>query len=243
MRASFLNRLTYTLCFFRASLLLTRALPVLLLLLLPMYYRSITRASFILSPSLWCVCVCVCNICHRTRAGKSEDEFENYIQTDEIVRQRILWNRMGYTHPFSNREFFRFFVFLFLSVSFRELWHSGTVEWNTTERERERGRKNKKTTFFSLFLKKANVSFLRGEWWMLLLWWMQKKEFYIRGRKRPHHSRSPFRSHHEKTALCDCIVSLYFFTERNRRFARSLFLFYHHTHTHTHTVLIARDWY
>ena len=73
MRASLLNRLTYTLCFFRASLLLTRALPF----LLPMYYRCITSASFILSPSLL-VCVCVCNIYHRTRAGKSEDEFENY---------------------------------------------------------------------------------------------------------------------------------------------------------------------
>ena len=65
---------------------------------------------------------------------------------------------MGYTHPFSNREFFRFFVFLFLSVSFRELWHIATPvggEWNATERERERNKK--KTTFFSLFLEEANL--------------------------------------------------------------------------------------
>ena len=110
-----LNRLTYALCF-RASLLLTRALPVLLLLLLlllPMYYRCITRASCILSPSLG---VCVCTIYHRTRAGKSEDEFENYSNRwDRSSCQRILWNRMGYTHPISNREVFSFFRF---SVSF-----------------------------------------------------------------------------------------------------------------------------
>ena len=30
--------------------------------------------------------VCVYTIYHRTRAGKSEDVFENYIQTEEIVR-------------------------------------------------------------------------------------------------------------------------------------------------------------
>ena len=150
MRASVLNRLTYTLCFFRASLLLTRALPLLLLLLLlPMYYRCITRASCILSPSLG---VCVCTIYHRTRAGKSEDEFENYSNRwDRSSCQRILWNRMGYTHPFSNREFFRFFVFL--SVSVRALWHSDRrVEHNRESWEREK-QKNITTFFFTLFVK------------------------------------------------------------------------------------------
>ena len=160
MRASVLNRLTYTLCFFRASLLLTRALP--LLLPLPMYYRCITRASCILSPSLWCVCVCVCvcTLYHRTRAGKSEDAFENYSNRrwDRSSCQRILWNRMGYTRPFSNREVFSFFRFSF-SVSVRELWHSFTVEWNTTERERERNKKYK-LPFFHSFL-------FWGEWILL----------------------------------------------------------------------------
>ena len=89
MRASLLNRLTYTLCFFRASLLLTRALPLLLLLLLllPMYYRCITRASCILSPSLG-VCVCVLYITARTLERVKMSL--KIIQTDEIVRQRIL---------------------------------------------------------------------------------------------------------------------------------------------------------
>lgn len=118
---------------------------------LPMYYSRV-----VYSFTLPLVCVCVCAIYHRTRAGKSEDEFENYSNRwDRSSCQRILWNRMGYTHPFSNREFFRFFVFLFLSVSFRELRHIATpVEWNATERERE---KQKKTTFFSLFLEEANT--------------------------------------------------------------------------------------
>ena len=153
MRASLLNRLTYTLCFFRASLLLTRALPV-LLLLFPMYYRCITSASFILSPSLWCVCV----IYITASALERVKMILKIIQTDEIVRQRILRNRKGYTHPLSNREFFRFFVFLFLSVSFRELWHSDSRVEHNRERERE---KTKTTTFFSLFLKKANI-YLKG---------------------------------------------------------------------------------
>jgi hypothetical protein len=58
---------------------------------------------------------------------------------------------MGYTHPSSNREFFRFFVFLFLSVSVRELWHSDSrVEHN---RERERETKKYNYLFFTLFVK------------------------------------------------------------------------------------------
>ena len=163
MRASVLNRLTYTLCFFRASLLLTRALPVLLLLLLlllPMYYRCITRASCILSPSLG---VCVCTIYHRTRAGKSEDEFENYSnRCDRLSCQRILCNRMGYTHPSSNREFFRFFVFLFLSVSVRALWHSDSRVEHNRERERERETKKYNYLFFTLFVKGKHLLLVRG---------------------------------------------------------------------------------
>jgi hypothetical protein len=59
---------------------------------------------------------------------------------------------MGYTHPFSNREFFRFFVFLFLSVSVRELWHSDSrVEHN---REREREKQKNKLPFFHSFCKR-----------------------------------------------------------------------------------------
>ena len=123
---------------------------------------------------------------------------------------------MGYTHPFSNREFFRFFVFLFLSVSFRELWHIATpVEWNATERERERNKK--KTTFFSLFLEEANT------------YRMQKKSYNSWPEKTPREISS--RSDHEKTALCDCILSMYSFIEESSFRALSLSLLSSHHHT------------
>ena len=135
-----MNRLTYALCFFRASLLLTRALPVLLLLLLlllPMYYRCITRASCILSPSLWCVCVCV--LCITARALERVKMRLKIIQTDdEIVRLvnvyfETVWDTPV---PFQIERFFRFFVFLFLSESYGiALQSSGTQQ---REREREK---------------------------------------------------------------------------------------------------------
>ena len=110
---------------FRASLLLTRALPVLLLLLLllPMYYRCITRASCILSPSLW-VCVCVCVLYITARALERVKMRLKIIQTDdEIVRLVNVYFETVWDTPvqFQIERFFRFFVFLFLSVSVREL--------------------------------------------------------------------------------------------------------------------------
>ena len=69
------------------------------------------------------------------------------IQTDdEIVRLvnvyfETVWDTPV---PFQIERFFRFFVFLFLSVSVRELWHSFTVDCGTQQRERERERETKK---------------------------------------------------------------------------------------------------
>jgi len=64
---------------------------------------------------------------------------------------------MGYIRPISNREVFSFFRFSF-SVSVRELWHSFTVEWNTTG-ERERETKNINYLFFTLFCFEGNEFF------------------------------------------------------------------------------------
>ena len=146
-----MNRLTYALCFFRASLLLTRALPVLLLLLLlPMYYRCITRASCILSPSLWCVCVCV--LCITARALERVKMRLKIIQTDdEIVRLvnvyfETVWDTPV---PFQIERFFRFFVFLFLSESYGIALQSS----GTQQREREREKQKNKLPFFHSFVK------------------------------------------------------------------------------------------
>ena len=142
-----MNRLTYTLCFFRASLLLTRALPV---LLLPMYYRCITRASFILSPSLWCVCVCVLYI--TARALERVKMSLKIIQTDEIVRLvNVYFETVWDTPiPFQIESFFVFSFFCFFLFPF-ESYGIATVEWNTTERERETKKYN--YLFFTLLVK------------------------------------------------------------------------------------------
>ena len=148
MRASFLNRLTYTLCFFRASLLLTRALPV---LLLPMYYRCITRASFILSPSLWCVCVCVLYI--TARALERVKMSLKIIQTDEIVRLvNVYFETVWDTPiPFQIESFFVFSFFCFFLFPFESCGIERPQSSGTQRREREREKQKKNYLFFTLF--------------------------------------------------------------------------------------------
>ena len=210
-----MNRLTYTLCFFRASLLLTRALPV---LLLPMYYRCITRASFILSPSLWCVCVCVLYI--TARALERVKMSLKIIQTDEIVRLVNVYFETVWDTPipfqiesFFVFSFFCFFLFPFESCGIERPQSSGTQRRD----ERERERNKKKTTFFSLFLEEANT------------YRMQKKSYNSWPEKIPREISS--RSDHEKTALCDCILSMYSFIEESSFRALSLSLLSSHHHT------------
>ena len=119
------------------------------------FFRCITdvllaRRVFFHPPSGVCVCVCVCITARALERVKMRLKI---IQTDdEIVRLvnvyfETVWDT---SVQFQIERFFRFFVFLF-SVSVRELWHSFTVEWNTTEREREREKKNK-LPFFHSFL-------------------------------------------------------------------------------------------
>ena len=137
---------------------------------------------------------------------------------------------MGYTHPFSNREFFRFFVFLFLSVSVRALWHSDSRVEHNRERERERETKKYNYLFFTLFVKGKHL-LVRGMNSSLLL--IEEcikfsEKFVVAGKD---HERSPLFVDHEKTALCDCIMYLFLHIEESSFQARALFLFYHHTHT------------
>ena len=116
---------------------------------LPMYY---SRVVYSFTLPLVCVCVCVCVCAITARALERVKMSLKIIQTDdEIVRLvNVYFETVWDTPiPFQIERFFRFFVFLFLSVSFRELWHSFTVEWNTTERERER--EKNKLPFFTLF--------------------------------------------------------------------------------------------
>ena len=72
------------------------------------------------------VCVCVCTLYHRTRARALERVKLRLkiIQTDdEIVRLVNVYFETVWDTPiqFQIERFFRFFVFLFLSVSVREL--------------------------------------------------------------------------------------------------------------------------
>ena len=61
------------------------------------------------------------------------------IQTDAIVRLvNVYFETVWDTPiPFQIESFFVFFVFLFLSVSVRELWHSDSRVEHNRERERE----------------------------------------------------------------------------------------------------------
>ena len=119
---------------------------------LPMYYSRV-----VYSFTLPLVCVCVCVLCITARALERVKMRLKIIQTDdEIVRLvnvyfETVWDTPV---PFQIEErFFRFFVFLFLSVSVRALWHSFTVDCGTQQREREREKqKNKKLAFFLSFL-------------------------------------------------------------------------------------------
>ena len=137
---------------------------------------------------------------------------------------------MGYTRPFSNREFFRFFVFLFLSVSVRELWHSDSRVEHNRERERERER-NKKINylFFTLFVKGKHL-LVRGMNSSLLLneEALNLVKFVVAGKD---HERSPLFVDHEKTALCDCIMYLFLHRGIVVSSALSLSLLSSHTHT------------
>ena len=132
------------------------------------FFRCITdvllaRRVFFHPPSGVCVCVCVLYI--TARALERVKLRLKIIQTDdEIVRLVNVYFETVWDTPiqFQIERFFRFFVFLFLSVSVRALWHSENSRlWNTTERERERGRNKKnKLPFFHSFL-------FWGEWILL----------------------------------------------------------------------------
>ena len=147
--------------------------------------------------------VCVCVLYITARALERVKMRLKIIQTDdEIVRLvnvyfETVWDTPV---PFQIERFFRFFVFLFLSVSVRELWHSFTVEWNTTERERERER-NKKINylFFTLFCFEGNEFFSSC--------WIEEKCSNLKWNSWPEKTTrgSPAFVDHEKTALCDCI--------------------------------------
>jgi hypothetical protein len=108
------------------------------------FFRCITdvllaRRVFFHPPSGVCVCVLYIT----ARALERVKMRLKIIQTDdEIVRLvnvyfETVWDTPV---PFQIERFFRFFVFLFLSVSVRELWHSFTVDCGTQQRERERER-------------------------------------------------------------------------------------------------------
>ena len=114
----------------------------------------------------------------------------------------------------------RVFSFFRFSVSFCFL--SGAMAYSDPSRverngERERERNKKKTTFFSLFLEEANT------------YRMQKKSYNSWPEKTPREISS--RSDHEKTALCDCILSMYSFIEESSFRALSLSLLSSHHHT------------
>ena len=111
--------------------------------------------------------MCVCVLYITARALERVKMRLKIIQTDdEIVRLvnvyfETVWDTPV---PFQIERFFRFFVFLFLSVSVRALWHSFTVDCGTQQRERERERekqKNKLPFFHSFLFEEANI-FLRG---------------------------------------------------------------------------------
>ena len=132
------------------------------------FFRCITdvllaRRVFFHPPSGVCVCVLYIT----ARALERVKMRLKIIQTDdEIVRLvnvyfETVWDTPV---PFQIERFFRFFVFLFLSVSVRALWHSFTVDCGTQQRERERERereRNKKINylFFTLFCLRRQTFF------------------------------------------------------------------------------------
>ena len=130
------------------------------------FFRCITdvllaRRVFFHPPSGVCVCVLYIT----ARALERVKMRLKIIQTDdEIVRLvnvyfETVWDTPV---PFQIERFFRFFVFLFLSVSVRALWHSFTVDCGTQQREREREReRNQKINylFFTLFCLRRQTFF------------------------------------------------------------------------------------
>ena len=113
---------------------------------LPMYYSRV-----VYSFTLPLVCVCVCVLYITARALERVKMSLKIIQTDEIVRLvNVYFETVWDTPiPFQIESFFVFSFFCFFLFPF-ESYGIATVEWNTTEREREK-QKNI-TTFFSLFL-------------------------------------------------------------------------------------------
>jgi hypothetical protein len=200
------------------------------------FFRCITdvllaRRVFFHPPS---VCVCVLYI--TARALERVKMSLKIIQTDEIVRLvNVYFETVWDTPiPFQIESFFVFSFFCFFLFPF-ESYGIATVEWNTTERERER---NKKINylFFTLFVKGKHL-LVRGMNSSLLL--IEEcikfsEKFVVAGKD---HERSPLFVDHEKTALCDCIMYLFLHRGIVVSSALSLSLL----SSHTHTVLIARD--
>ena len=95
---------------------------------------------------------CVCVLYITARALERVKMSLKIIQTDEIVRLvNVYFETVWDTPiPFQIESFFRFFVFL--SVSVRALWHSDRRVEHNREREREK-QKNITTFFFTLFVK------------------------------------------------------------------------------------------
>ena len=121
-------------------------------------------------------------------------------------------------HPslFKSRvfSFFRFsvsFCFLSRAVAYSD---PSRVERNG-ERERET---KKKLPFFHSFWRRQTRTYR-----------MQKKSYNSWPEKTPREISS--RSDHEKTALCDCILSMYSFIEESSFRALSLSLLSSHHHT------------
>ena len=179
-----------------------------------MYYSRV-----VYSFTLPLVCVCVCVLYITARALERVKMSLKIIQTDEIVRLVNVYFETVWDTPipfqiesFFVFSFFCFFLFPFESCGIERPQSSGTQRRDERERETK-----KKTTFFSLFLEEANT------------YRMQKKSYNSWPEKTPREISS--RSDHEKTALCDCILSMYSFIEESSFRALSLSLLSSHHHT------------
>ena len=85
------------------------------------------------------------------------------IQTDAIVRLvNVYFETVWDTPiPLQIESFFVFSFFCFFLFPF-ERYGIATVEWNTTERERERETKKYNYLFFTLFVKGKHLLLVRG---------------------------------------------------------------------------------
>jgi len=227
MRASFLNRLTYTLCFFRAlGRFCSHALPV---LLLPMYYRCIlARRLFFHPPSRVCVYY------HRRARWKEwRRAFENYIQTDDrSSRQRTLSNRYGRPFPLQRKRVFSFFRFSGPFV------RSGIRDRRVARQRTGKEDKKQKTTFFSF---SRNLSFWRGKHSQRGM--HSSLLFNVKFVARKDHERSPFAQTTKKLLFVTVFflrVFLHFYKKESSFRALSFPL---SLLSHIHTQYWLRDWY